>query len=105
MSEATSPPTDTIVLRRIDPARNMARYYALTLEPTLFGEVAVMRHWGRIGTRGRSKSCFLGPMEAARTALCRQAERKKRRGYGANALPAEPDLPDRLSPSCDTGNA
>jgi predicted DNA-binding WGR domain protein len=98
MNETTTPPNDTIVLRRIDPARNMARYYALTLEPTLFGEIAVMRHWGRIGTRGRSKSCFLGPMEAARTALRRQAERKRRRGYGTADLPSFPDLPEPLSP-------
>lgn len=93
MNEATSPPNDTILLRRIDPRRNMARYYALTLEPTLFGEVAVMRHWGRIGTRGRSKSCFLGPLEAAHTALHRQAARKKRRGYAPARLSPLPDPP------------
>ena len=98
MNETTPPPNDTIVLRRIDPARNMARYYALTLEPTLFGEIAVMRHWGRIGTRGRSKSCFFGPMEAARTALGRQAGRKKRRGYGTAVLPSLPDLQEPPSP-------
>lgn len=74
---------ESVFLRRIDPACNMARFYALTLEPTLFGEVAVMRHWGRIGSRGRSKSCFLGPMDDAYGVLYRQAERKKRRGYVA----------------------
>lgn len=89
MNDATSPVNDTLLLRRVDPARNMARYYALTLEPTLFGEVAVMRHWGRIGTRGRSKSCFLGSMEAARAALDRQAARKQRRGYA----PPRPSCP------------
>ncbi len=72
---------ESVFLRRIDPACNMARFYALTLEPTLFGEVAVMRHWGRIGSRGRSKSCFLGAMDDAHGVLHRQAERKKRRGY------------------------
>lgn len=93
MNKATSPPNDTILLRRVDPGRNMARYYALTLEPTLFGEVAVMRHWGRIGTCGRSKSCFLGPLEAARAALERQAARKKRRGYVAAQRSPLPDQP------------
>jgi predicted DNA-binding WGR domain protein len=74
-----------VFLRRVDPACNMARFYALTLEPTLFGEVAVMRHWGRIGTRGRSKSCFLGSIEKAVDVLHRQAKRKKRRGYVAGS--------------------
>ncbi|MCA1304938.1 WGR domain-containing protein [Nitratireductor aquimarinus] len=42
-------------LKRIDPARNMARYYTLSVEPTLFGDAALVRQWGRIGTRGQFK--------------------------------------------------
>ena len=42
--------------QRIDDARNMARYYTLSIQPTLFGEVAVVRCWGRIGARGGEKS-------------------------------------------------
>lgn len=30
----------------------MARYYALAIRPTLFGEIAVVRSWGRIGKAG-----------------------------------------------------
>ena len=41
---------------RIDNARNMARYYTLSIQPTLFGEV---RYWGRIGTRGGEKPKYL----------------------------------------------
>jgi predicted DNA-binding WGR domain protein len=33
-----------IYLRRIDPLRNMARFYVLDLQPTLFGECAFMRN-------------------------------------------------------------
>ncbi len=36
-------------LRRVDPNRNMFRFYAVTIEPTLFCEWAVVRQWGRIG--------------------------------------------------------
>lgn len=36
--------------RRVDVARNMARYYSLLLQPTLFGDMSLVRNWGRIGT-------------------------------------------------------
>ncbi len=45
---------DPVDLERIDPAQNMARFYQLSVQPTLFGEQSVVRCWGRIGTRGRS---------------------------------------------------
>ncbi len=31
----------------------MARFYAFSIEPTLFGETRLVRRWGRIGTVGR----------------------------------------------------
>jgi len=40
-------------LRRIDPNRNMARFYTMSVQPTLFGEWALLREWGRIGSAGR----------------------------------------------------
>src|SRR5580692_486189 len=42
-----------VVLDRIDPARNMARYYVLSIEPTLFDDSSLVREWGRIGKPGR----------------------------------------------------
>lgn len=42
--------------QRKDPALNMARYYSLSLQPTLFGEIALVRMWGRIGTMGQQRS-------------------------------------------------
>ncbi|MCK1301961.1 WGR domain-containing protein [Bradyrhizobium sp. 24] len=38
-----------IVLTRIDNRRNMARFYKLDLQPTLFDEWSIVREWGRIG--------------------------------------------------------
>ena len=35
-----------IHLRRIDPTRNMARFYAMAVQPTLFGEWSLQREWG-----------------------------------------------------------
>tara|TARA_R110002020_G_scaffold180776_1_gene375412 strand:+ start:807 stop:1046 length:240 start_codon:yes stop_codon:yes gene_type:complete len=68
-------------LTRTDPARNMARFYVLVLQPTLFGGVSVIRKWGRIGTHGRQKVETYDGGDAASTA-CRRLERTKRqRGY------------------------
>ena len=67
--------------RRIDATRNMARFYMLSLEPTLFGEVAILRHWGRIGTRGRQALNLYSTLAEAETMLSRQVVRRRKRGY------------------------
>ncbi|WP_105404751.1 WGR domain-containing protein [Neorhizobium sp. T7_12] len=52
--------------QRIDATKNMARYYALSMQPTLSGEVAGVRRWGRIGGRGGEKTeVFATEREAA----------------------------------------
>ena len=40
-------------LRRIDPARNVRRFYWLDVQPDFFGGVLLVKEWERIGTRGR----------------------------------------------------
>ncbi len=67
-------------LRRIDAARNMRRFYMLSLQPTLFGGVALIRNWGRIGTNGQAMIETFDAAEQAQSALGR-VERKRRRGY------------------------
>jgi predicted DNA-binding WGR domain protein len=37
-----------LVLHRCDPSCNMARYYVLSIEPSLFGDATLIREWGRI---------------------------------------------------------
>ena len=44
-----------LVLERVDRARNMARFYVLSIEPTLFEDLALVRRWGRIGSAGRER--------------------------------------------------
>ncbi|MEY9186482.1 WGR domain-containing protein [Bradyrhizobium ottawaense] len=62
MSELTVP---YLVLQRCDPACNMARFYVLTIEPTLFGDTALVREWGRLGQRGRRRmDLFAGRVQA-----------------------------------------
>lgn len=44
--------TLNIVLERLDPARNMARYYVLSVEPALFGDSALVRRLGPLECQG-----------------------------------------------------
>ncbi|RWM47642.1 MAG: WGR domain-containing protein [Mesorhizobium sp.] len=34
---------------------HVARFYVLTIEPSLFGDAALVRAWGRIGSFGRQR--------------------------------------------------
>lgn len=70
-----------VCLCRVDPARRMARFYVLAIEPTLFGGYALVREYGRIGRSGRVLSqSFASVAEAERKfQRCRRA--KERRGY------------------------
>jgi hypothetical protein len=44
-----------VTLRRIDPVKDMARFYALEVERDLFGRHELVRHWGRVGTAGKTR--------------------------------------------------
>jgi len=44
VSEGDSPSAH-IVLERVDPTRNIARYYVLSIEPTLFAKHTLIRRW------------------------------------------------------------
>ena len=67
-------------IERIEPARNMARFYSLSIEPSLFG-IALVRRWGRIGCPGRQR---IEPMANEREAIAcflELARSKRERGY------------------------
>jgi len=70
-----------VALRRIDPTKNMSRFYAVAIERTLFGEWAVVRRWGRIGSRGRSMETWFSEPSPALTCADRLQAAKRRRGY------------------------
>ncbi len=69
-------------LERIEPERNMARYYTLAVELTLFDDWSCTRGFGRIGTRGGR--IMLGLFEdraAAEAELVALLRSKQARGY------------------------
>jgi predicted DNA-binding WGR domain protein len=72
----------SVYLERRDPTRNLARFYAVSIEPTLFNEWSVVCRWGRIGSHGgqRRIETFVSA-DAARSAAHTITTRKQRRGY------------------------
>ena len=71
----------TVTLRRIDPAKNMARFYSLGVERDLFGRVILVRQWGRIGTAGKIRLDEHRGEGEAIAALQKLQEAKRRKGY------------------------
>jgi predicted DNA-binding WGR domain protein len=74
-------PTYHLHVQRIDSTRNMARYYRLAIEPTLFGDIAVVRNWGRIGTHGRERVEFFDTEMQALSLFLEILREKRRKGY------------------------
>jgi len=74
-----------LVLERIDRARNMARFYVLSIEPTIFEDLALVRRWGRIGSAGRERIDLHPSRRVAQIELEKWLDRKRRRGYQPRA--------------------
>ena len=68
-------------IERIDPSKNMARFYALSIEPNLFGGTSLVRSWGRIGSRGQQKIHVFDSEAKAVDLLLTLLRRKRSRGY------------------------
>ena len=73
----------SIYLERREPARNIQRFYAITVTRTLFGSWALVREWGRIGQGGTVRETWFETEGAARAAGEQWRERKEKRGYRA----------------------
>lgn len=70
-----------IYMTKIDAAQNMARFYALDVQPTLFGDWSLTKEWGRIGRKGRQRMASFAKRSDADTALAAELKRRVRRGY------------------------
>jgi predicted DNA-binding WGR domain protein len=74
-------PMNALHLRRLDPTRNMRRFYRLDVQPDLFGGVLLMKQWGRVGTQGRMVAESYESEAPALGLSLQGCERKQRRGY------------------------
>ncbi len=70
-----------LYVERIELEKNMARFYALAVQPTLFGEVSLVRCWGRIGTRGQQKVHIFDEEKHAIGLFLELLLKKRKRGY------------------------
>ena len=77
----TLPMSEAIHLERCDSSRNIARFYRLELGQTLFGEVMLIRRWGRIGTQGRVFQSVMESQTDGERSLQHWHQKKRRRGY------------------------
>ena len=74
-----------LYVERIDTTKNMARYYALSIQPTLFGDASLLRCWGRIGSRGQQKLHLFEDERQAVSLFLDLALKKRRKGYRPRA--------------------
>jgi len=81
MNEDASTIRHTLVLRRVEPERNVARFYALMVERDLFGREVLVRHWGRIESKGRERAKVHADEGEAAQAMGKLAAAKRQRGY------------------------
>jgi predicted DNA-binding WGR domain protein len=79
----------SLSLRRIRSERNERRFYRMEVTIDLFGTVLLQRHWGRIGTDGRSRFEPFSDAATAEAALIRLAATKRRRGYRDVLTPSQ----------------
>ncbi len=71
------------MLRKIDHACRTARFYRVDVVPTLFGERALRREWGRIGGAARGPSQTAASRAEAERRAAAWLAAKRRRGYAA----------------------
>ncbi|WP_425348805.1 WGR domain-containing protein [Pararhizobium antarcticum] len=70
-----------LYVERTDFSKNMARYYAMEISMTLFGEACLTRSWGRIGKRGQSMRHHFGQEKEAVDLFLDLVRQKRARGY------------------------
>ena len=70
-----------LYIERTDVSRNMARFYAMEISPTLFGTASLTRRWGRIGAGGQVKMHHFEREEEAVRMFLQLLRQKRMRGY------------------------
>lgn len=73
--------TPDTMLIRIDPTRNMRRFYSMTIQPNLFGGLSMMWEWGWIGSSGQLRIKLFNYEQSAIEAQHRLHQSKQNRGH------------------------
>jgi predicted DNA-binding WGR domain protein len=80
-------------LTRTDRTRNINRFYLVDVIPTLFGEWALVREWGRRGSPGTVRLSSYQRRNEAETAERHTIKRRLQHGYRAIGPTADNPLP------------
>lgn len=80
-------------LEKRRPDCNQYRYYAIQVQPTLFGGWIVQREWGRIGHPGTVRETHYPTQQEAQAAGPWWCQRKQRRGYRTMGIPHVSQIP------------
>jgi len=72
---------DRTLMKRVDPAKKMHRFYLMTVQRDLFGGASLTREWGRIGSSGQVRTDYHADEGQAVDALADLAKQKTKRGY------------------------
>ena len=70
-----------LYVERKDRARNMARFYSMSIDANLFGELCLTRRWGRIGAKGQTLIHHFEREQDAVTLFLDLTRQKRARGY------------------------
>lgn len=70
-----------LYVERTDRTNNISRFYAMSIEPTLFGGTCLARRWGRIGATGQSMVHHFEREQDAVILFLDLIRRKRNRGY------------------------
>lgn len=68
-------------LKSIRPEDNRFRFYNIVVLHDLFGSVHVLRHWGRIGTRGKTGVLMFDTLDEALAECRRILSLRRNHGY------------------------
>ena len=70
-----------VFLTRIDPARQLQRFWLSMMTPTLFGGWSLVREWGCIGSPGTVQARSFDSEVEARRVERRSIRKRERHGY------------------------
>jgi predicted DNA-binding WGR domain protein len=85
-----------MIFFRIDPAKNIRRFWLAHVTPTLLGGWSLIREWGRCGQPGTVKASSFESEEEARRAERQGIRRRELHGYTQDY--------DRRSALCQRGD-
>lgn len=74
-----------IYLEKRDPDKNMQRFYAMHITQTIFGDWALIREWGRIGSPGTVRENWFDTEKEALAAELGLLDQKIKKGYSKHS--------------------